>query len=783
MNIAQIFSAESQSIYEFLTIEGQGCLIPSYQRAYAWNAENVERLLEDATFGLERLVVDDSSVRFLGSIISVQGDARQIAPPPLDRELPRRVMTIIDGQQRICTIIVLNILCHAALTHLVESMAGSEDAAVISIHDEGRDFLDELAKTYEFEGRRSDELNRLYPRVVRALEDVWARTARNASYTSPIARFIWSYIEFCNGRNDGDDAEFEYEAVDANDDPIAGHEALIAAIENLRDQITDLIHDEHETLSLPSVADLVRGDGHVVSELWPNPIPPAAIALLVEGDEDNEHFEEAQQTMRLLALARYVNFRMAATVIDASKEDYAFDMFEALNTTGQPLTAFETFKPRVIEVEGPAAYPLSPVKHSIDRVQAYLDRFKKAEERLAATSTLLIPFALAENGHKLEKHLSRQRRYLRDQFDGAGTRTARRAFVKNLGTTATFVAAAWRPRSARTPAMLIPGQPYDDDAAAFCLEALRSTRHEIVLAPLSRFYAAYETASAAGREAAANELFGAVKAVTAFSMLWRAAKGGTANIDGVYRELMSRGLGGGAAMSRQAGAQVSLANLRTGLAAKLTAEGIMRASWIRDASQSPIYRVGQNITRFLLIVASHDAVADGTTGLIEKGRRGTNPLLSRDKWIDDELLTVEHVAPNAAHGAGWPADVYEDNRTIQRLGNFVLLPSLENNILADRGWAEKRILYRMFGADRLAAARKALRDGQAIGFNPGVRAQELVEEASVLPMCQAISSFAGPWNAAFVSRRSTRLAELAWDTIFPWIAPRAPAARRRPRGR
>ncbi|MDE8652760.1 DUF262 domain-containing protein [Novosphingobium album (ex Liu et al. 2023)] len=47
MNISQIFSAESQSIYEFLTIDGQGCLIPSYQRAYAWNAENVERLLED----------------------------------------------------------------------------------------------------------------------------------------------------------------------------------------------------------------------------------------------------------------------------------------------------------------------------------------------------------------------------------------------------------------------------------------------------------------------------------------------------------------------------------------------------------------------------------------------------------------------------------------------------------------------------------------------------------------------------------------------------------------
>ena len=44
--------------------------------------------------------------------------------------------------------------------------------------------------------------------------------------------------------------------------------------------------------------------------------------------------------------------RVQVVVVSASKEEYAFDMFESLNTTGEPLTAFETFRPRVIEIEG-----------------------------------------------------------------------------------------------------------------------------------------------------------------------------------------------------------------------------------------------------------------------------------------------------------------------------------------------------------------------------------------------------------------------------------------------
>ena len=108
---------------------------------------------------------------------------------------------------------------------------------------------------------------------------------------------------------------------------------------------------------------------------------------------------------------------MAFTIVTTKSEDDAFDMFEALNTTGEPLTAFETLKPRIIEAETLARYEHSASHQHIKAVEEYLDKFKKAEEKQTATSELLVPFALAETGHKLQKRLSEQRRYLRDEYD------------------------------------------------------------------------------------------------------------------------------------------------------------------------------------------------------------------------------------------------------------------------------------------------------------------------------------------------------------------------------
>jgi hypothetical protein len=779
--IEQIFTAESQSVFDFLTEDGQGCLIPAYQRPYAWDSQNIARLLEDATLGLERLLSDETSVRFIGSIIAVRGE-RGLVQPPLDRELPRRVMTIIDGQQRLCTIIILNILLHDKIRQLLVEMAESEDDGILAIHADASDFLGEIAKTYHLD-RRGEELNKLYPRVIRAMEDTWARTADTAEYASPVARLIWAYIvhtHTAEGDENEDVEAFEYDAKDWRGDILKGHETLAAVLKYMREQIAVIASGKHELLAIPAVDRIVAENSKIAAELWPHAIPQSVRDYFDEQDEEHEHFDTACQAMRLITLTRYLNHRMAATVIDAQDEDYAFDMFEALNTTGQPLTALETFKPKVIEAEG-QAYARSSSRTSLDAVQAFLDRYKRAEERQTATSTLLIPFALSENGHKLEKHLSLQRRYLRDQYAAAQTPNAKRSFLKNLATTATFIDSAWRPRKG-ADVELLPDEEYSDDVATFCFHALRTLRHEIVLAPLGRFYGAYEAATAANKEAAANEYFAAIKAITGFSMLWRASKGGTANIDSIYRNLMANGLNGGVAFSRRVGNVPAVSDLRCALRFALDEEDLDRDTWIRDAGQAAMYKTGQNVARFLLFAASHDAKPDDAElGMIVKGRRGLLDLLNAQQWENETTLTVEHVAPDA-QSPGWPDDVYLDQRTVHRLGNLILLPSDENSVLGNKTWDQKKTLYRMFGATTREEAKRAIAAARRAGFNVGNTAEDLVEESKVLPMCQAISEYDGDWDLDFIEKRSTQLAELAWDTIYPWLQePPAPRRGRRRR--
>ena len=60
---------------------------------------------------------------------------------------------------------------------------------------------------------------------------------------------------------------------------------------------------------------------------------------------------ESEGLIRLLLLASYLIRSVVLTVVEAPNEDIAFDIFDALNTTGEPLTALETLKPHIVRFE------------------------------------------------------------------------------------------------------------------------------------------------------------------------------------------------------------------------------------------------------------------------------------------------------------------------------------------------------------------------------------------------------------------------------------------------
>ncbi|RSU55599.1 DUF1524 domain-containing protein [Sphingomonas koreensis] len=503
------------------------------------------------------------------------------------------------------------------------------------------------------------------------------------------------------------------------------------------------------------------------AEFWLAKFPSAVVARLRA-----EIGERTATLLRLMAFGRYLNTRMAITVVTTSQEDYAFDIFEALNTTGQPLTAFETFRPKVIETEGIAQFHYTASARHLATIEAFLDRFDKADDRQKATSSILIPFALLDNGGRLEARLAAQRAYLRTTYERLPDLAAKRSFTKSLATTSTFLKNGWQAPAGEVANPSPGGKPLNDPEAGFCFEAMRSLKHDITVAPMVRFYA--EADGQPGTPATlAYE--GAIKAMTAFSMMWRAAKGGTASIDNRYRTLVSGGTDAPHPLvRRQADGRPTrmptLAELQSSLMAMLKRAKLdTREAWVAAAAQRAIYSENALAARFLLLVAMHNSVPDGDTGLITGDGRGNLDLLTPAEWYSRTTESIEHVAPQSKGKSDWPATIYDDSRVVHQIGNLLLLPRLENNEGANHSWERKRMLLGIFAAEGKAQAQERLTAAQKKGITLGKKAEAIALENHVLPLCRSAAGYAGAWDAAFISLRSQRLAELAWDRMAGWL--------------
>ena len=491
------------------------------------------------------------------------------------------------------------------------------------------------------------------------------------------------------------------------------------------------------------------------------------------------------ELLRLLILGAYVLNRIALTVVKGRNEDYAFTIFESLNTTGEPLTAFETFKPRVVSAEGLAGYQDSDIRIFMDNIADYLSEFPVGERLQAATRDLLVTYALAETGEKLSKRLADQRSYLKDQFDRHNAEQVERLrFVRHLRDAAAFTEHTWLPGD-RTPSPHLDGLPVDatTDAVRLCSAFFRELNHSVVIAPLVRFYEVALNAATADQPARIQEFETAIRAMTAFSVLWRISRRTTGNIDREYRDIMGgvNALTGlrPLARTRRAGASdgpapaVDVIGLKQELVARLAdsehgGSGELQ-EWLDQALPLPIYQISRPLTRFALLAAYHDTVVDPESlGLMMKGKKGSASCLTYGGWRDEIHLSLEHVAPQAA-ALEWPDELYKDKETVHRLGNLVLLPRDANSSVGSRPWPQKRILYSALSAPSKEEARSILDDAAENGITFAASTEELVDLSKHMPHLAALSSRTQPWDLAFIEARSRRLLELVWARLRPWL--------------
>ncbi|MEW6647425.1 MAG: DUF262 domain-containing protein [Pseudomonadota bacterium] len=664
MQINDVFGAQPKSIWEYLCENGQGLYVPAYQRQYSWDKAKIARLLEDACHGFSMLIEHEDSITFLGTIIAIHDTQYTTVNPLVKGDVPSRVMTIIDGQQRLTTLLIINTVLHEEIFSRKEKLKHADAPEGEWLVEECMKIIGRLAKTFEENKDYGDGNYQYYPRMIRAYDDSWSRKKDKAQYRSPIGNYLHSYG--AHTRSDSKKS-YKFEHPDGVSDA-SKYKLLSDGRREVQKVIKAVAKNDNKDIELPGFDYVIRAK-KFQEILVKSDFPDFVINKLAGVDG-----EDYRELLRLVLFANFVLDRVALTIVTAKNEDYAFDMFEALNTTGEPLTAFETFKPRVIHSEGLEKFESSRSYEYMQQVESYLEGFGKTDDKQDATSRLIVSFALAERGEKLSKRLSDQRRFFKDTYEKLPDSDAKSSFVRHLAHAALFIQHSWPDEKSREPLIFSADEACTDEVK-LCLDLLRSFKHTITIGPLVRFYSEIRKADNDSRAKAIDEFISAVKAITAFSVLWRASRRGTDNIDTHYRKLMDVGYGDvmhPLARCGKDGTEFTVPDaqrLKTVLASILADEGKVgtKDEWVRNAAKLPAYTNQREITRFILLAAAHDSVEDkAAPGLTVGGKKGVLQLFDFMHWRDEVSHTVEHIAPQARED-GWSKDLYEDDDTIERL--------------------------------------------------------------------------------------------------------------------
>jgi hypothetical protein len=459
-------------------------------------------------------------------------------------------------------------------------------------------------------------------------------------------------------------------------------------------------------------------------------------------------------------------------VVTANNELYAFDMFDSLNTTGQPLTAYETFRPQVMRSVGPNNFNSanSIARIALSEVECMLA--KAGSKKDNATKSFLTSFVLAEDGIKLGGALDVQRDHMRAAFE---KRSNKNDFLKHLACISSIYRGSEFDLDSDGIAQFFLEQDktilLDEEAALLATSMIKKCNHSIVIPLMGRFLFEVRSKSGAQRQVAIDELNNAIKIISSFSILWRAAFGGTNGIDSIYRKIMSEN-----AFSRfnydsnTKNPTPSTADLKKKLVGELKSKNISTfKEWIGLAGEVPIYKNSRPFTQIMLYIALSDTTVDvnnAENGFVVESNIGFNALFSRAGWISQ--YTIEHVAPEKGKPSQWPNTYSPNEEIIHTLGNLTLLPGKENSSISNRTWIEKKLLYSILSASSPAAATKL-----AASFKKRFPSLEevsdetlaLMKSAKYLGHLKPIADYNGVWDKLFIEERTQNLGDLLWKRL------------------
>ena len=758
INIDKAFNTENRSVYEYFVQPGVGLYIPLYQREYSWDTSNIEQLLEDISKGIEDL--SDSStenqIRFLGTIITVTESDKNNIQPQDTKALPPAIEKVIDGQQRLSTISLISALLYKQILVLEERLektgkklnGGYNTEEIIGeVGEACKDWKKKLQSVFGVDLNRG--VPTVKPKIIRGNIDKWVmKEEKNESYSSQIASYLYSFIN--HFFNKGDVPSFDKQTN-------AGRN--LKEVSSWLSKRVALAHlDNSEFCDANTILSKINEDN-----IWQYERPVLRKILEEFDNTDKSSFSyNLSSLVQTFAVCHYLLDRCCFTIIKPANDDWAFDMFQSLNATGTPLTAIETFKPIVVQTID--NFKESPENSYFTKIERAFENLSSAAQKSKLTNELLTSFALPVEGQRLATHFSAQRKWLASVYNNEEL-TNKTNFIKYFGNYTEFYDEVWNKYkgSDNTPLAKLNGSS-EADLVSLLLLFLKESNHKMSITFLGTFYSDLVE----GNEDSVSNFVSVVKAIAAFYIIWRSCQSNS-GLDDIYRSYFR----GSSKLDVQShtwlyNSKFDVVDIKSYLKKALPYND--KEVWLDRARHYCGYNTSYFVSKFALFNAAHDTIEDGENpGLFKKATEGKSNYLRLEKWVSDELNSIEHIAPKINKG-DWSSALYDDTELFNVVGNLTLLPKGVNTSASNKSWKGKLIYYRHLGEqdpERLVElSNKAKADGILLDNNI-----EILKKAKyadhVRPLLTLTEGMM--WDENIVKARSKKILETLWDRVIVWL--------------
>ncbi|WP_318367290.1 DUF262 domain-containing protein [Enterobacter sp.] len=770
-----IFKAEPQSVFDVICKrKTTGFYMPAYQRPYSWEESHIRDLFSDCENVFRNLLDSHDAIIFLGSILSVDDSIALTIYPLVKRDKPEEIKLIIDGQQRLSTLMLI-ILCinerlRILLPSLKKAITSEQDEEIKDVLDELRQVVSQLeidTSNTVVETTAEHEVYKYLPKIIRSQVDCWGRSEKNALYDSPIAELLYVYQRHIMDQRDSS----VFKPLDLSLMSTSA-KRVVNNIKEIRKQL-DCVQKgfqfqfpDSETEEKINISDLVDVETLDVCLDFPVDKDLALVA---------ESYPKVAEVIYIAVFAKFLLHRVCLTYVEVNNESYAFDMFEALNTTGEPLTAIETFVPKAIEFIGKKrkeGAPEEELEAAMDVLNSITERFENiidSKEKNLKTKALILAFVRAFEGKVKVTSLRDQRDAMLKSYENCDY-DLKGVYLSQLATSANFLFDHWQ--------AVVPnvGKLVDSsvlDISNLCLRYLVDMKHDIVQSLLIQFVLIDEKFEATGTEH--SDFAKVLKSVTAFSVLWRAMSGGADGIDAVYKKLHERGvnadqkgftLGHGSLTSDRFNPDIINQFFKAELENKIITKGSPKDTvdekWLDICSKQQILTKPKSI-KMLLLAGLHGVELEGVDHQISN--KLCTDFLTTMMW---ELISRKNAIKKVFNGGsteGWGDEEIVNPEIYNKIGNVLI--DVRDGVSSSNSPSWYNLKQHLLQA----LANDSINDIEDILSSDCHISEHAKRHASVLMLEKKFGdiTFADKWGKQQIDERSSLLLSNAWRNLTKWL--------------